>query len=105
MRTLSRRRINLIGHVLCFALLFAQLGAVVHAYSHFVGDPPGAPPSVESCGTCLSFAPLLSAVGGPSCLPAVDACQAERIDPVTPILIPYRPPFPAFQPRAPPELL
>ena len=55
------------GMLLALALLFAQAGAVVHAYAHhrssaeLLNTPVG---SGEACQACCSFAPLLAAASG-----------------------------------------
>ena len=91
--------------LLSLALLVAQLGAEAHAYSHLASDPPGVPSTSQGCETCLSFAPLLNAVGGSQCVLLAIPCAAERIVPGNTISIPYLLPRLAFQPRAPPKLL
>jgi hypothetical protein len=59
------------------ALLFAQLGAMSHAYSHdaAIGSPTthqtGAS-SHDPCNDCLAYAPLLAAAGAPSALPFIE---------------------------------
>jgi len=101
----SRRRHRLIACLLALALLGGQLGAQAHAYSHLLSDPLGVPANVESCGKCLSFAPLLTAVGGSPGPPLAVPREAERIAPLSPALVPSHPAHPAFQPRGPPTLL
>ena len=52
---------------LALALLAAQTGAVMHAYSHLSasGKSRGVPAtSSESCPACQSYAPVLAAAGG-----------------------------------------
>lgn len=102
--TLSRHRQRLIARLLALALLFAQFGAQAHAYSHLAKnqDVPG---SLRSCATCLSFAPVAMAVGGSPQVVAIEACVSVPALPVVTISIPDSSPFPAFQPRAPPQLL
>jgi hypothetical protein len=93
-----------IARVLALALLMAQFGAQAHAYSHLTRDQ-GVPSSMPSCATCLSFAPVTMAVGGTPCVLLVAQCESEPALPVVTISIPDSSPFPAFQPRAPPQLL
>ena len=50
--------------MLSLALLFAQLGMVVHASTHLKVDPHAAPTQSQLCGECLSFAPMQNMVGG-----------------------------------------
>jgi hypothetical protein len=101
--SLSKRRIRLIAGLLSLALLVAQLGAEGHAFSHLT-DQHGMPGTVLGCGTCVSFAPLLSAAAGAHGVFAVGLrCEHERIVPDNAIFFPYRPPARAFQPRAPPS--
>jgi hypothetical protein len=56
------------------ALIFAQLGAMTHAYSHVPEKPPVSSQQTnlgihDFCKDCLNFAPLLSAAGAPAALP------------------------------------
>ena len=58
-------------------LLFAQLGAMTHSYSHSTDiTPPSVhksmPGTRDLCGGCLSFAPLLSLAGTPAALPFIE---------------------------------
>lgn len=60
--------------IAALALLFAQLGAMAHAYSHTPERPAAAsqhsnPDIHDFCKDCLNFAPLLSAAGAPTSLP------------------------------------
>jgi hypothetical protein len=60
--------------IAALALIFAQLGAMAHAYSH---QPETGSVSAQQaklgihdfCKDCLNFAPLLSAAGAPTALP------------------------------------
>lgn len=105
MRILSRQRHRLIARILALTLFVAQLGAEAHAYSHLVTDPLGVPSTAQTCGKCLSFAPLTMAVGGTQYLVLTDRCEAERVVPIAISSIPSRSPYNAFRPRAPPQLL
>ena len=63
-----------IAFITAFALLFSQLGAMAHAYSHDATLGPAstqqsAPSSHDACRDCLAFAPLLSVAGVPATLP------------------------------------
>jgi len=104
--TRSPRRISAFA-ALALALLFAQIGALAHGYSHlrYKTDLTGTGTAGQICTECLSFTPLLCAVGGsspvvvfhPQC--ANEAPQAA--------VIPWadrRPAF-AFRSRAPPSLV
>ena len=60
--------------IAALALIFAQLGAMAHAYSHVPEKPPvssqqGNQGIHDFCKDCLNFAPLLSAAGAPAALP------------------------------------
>jgi hypothetical protein len=89
------------------AMLFAQLGAQVHAYSHlgatpFRAAPVGAP---QMCAECLAFTPLYSAAHGAVkpeyfCHNAPDAYVAEPAGSLVKTL-----PLHAFRSRAPPSLV
>jgi hypothetical protein len=89
-------------HVLSLAMLFAQLGMVVHASTHLNTDPHSAPSQSKLCGECVSFASMQNAVGGmppvvfavtvvPDTAPDSDA--ASQVSPRA---------FSAFRSRAPP---
>jgi hypothetical protein len=60
--------------IAALALIFAQLGAMAHAYTHV---PESTSVSAQQaklgihdlCKDCLNFAPLLSAAGAPAVLP------------------------------------
>lgn len=103
--TLSRKRHQLIARVLALALLVAQFGAQTHAYSHLARNTHGVPSSMQSCATCLSFAPVTMAAGGTPYVLLAAQCVSESVLPVATVSIPNTSPFPAFQPRAPPQLL
>ncbi|MFZ2509002.1 MAG: hypothetical protein WAW79_11095 [Steroidobacteraceae bacterium] len=60
---------------------------------------------MQSCTTCLSFAPVTMAVGGGQHVVLIDACVPEPALPAATASIPDSSPFSAFQPRAPPPLL
>lgn len=66
------------------ALIFAQLGAMAHAYSHTPEKPPVSSQQANQsihdfCKDCLNFAPLLSAAGTPAVLlfALPQACSLE----------------------------
>jgi hypothetical protein len=71
------RRFELrVAAIAAVALLFAQLGAMSHAYSHdaavgSVSHQSGAN-SHDPCNECLAYAPLLSAAGTPTALPWIE---------------------------------
>jgi hypothetical protein len=94
-----------IARVLALALLVAQFGAEVHAYSHLATDPYGVPSSMQYCVKCLSFAPVTMAVGGMPYVLLTAQCESGPALPVATVSISDCSPFPAFQPRAPPRLL
>jgi hypothetical protein len=93
--------------LLALALVFAQIGAVMHGYSHLgaSGETPHAPlTSGHSCPDCLSFAPLLAAAGATSHSLTVAPAQSRatyRI-PVAPLR--GQSPQSSFRSRAPPLL-
>ncbi len=69
--------------IAALALMFAQLGAMAHAYSHVPEKPQvasqhGNQGVHDVCKDCLNFAPLLSAAGAPAALPFAlpQACRA-----------------------------
>jgi hypothetical protein len=95
---------QLAGRVLLIlALLIARGGAVAHAYSHLATDPPSLP--TQTCGECLSFAPLYNLAGGapePVLIHHRDAgSDVQGTD--LPVVCVSRPA--PFQSRAPPALL
>ncbi len=94
----------MIARVLSLALLFAQLGAEAHAYTHLANDTHGAP-AAQLCGACLSIAPLQGSVGPTLLVLPTDLRTAEFAVPADSVALPYQPPAPAFRSRAPPSLL
>ena len=76
---LNRKVARRVALVTSLALLFAQYGALAHAYSHlhsssnstYVLDAHG-----KQCAECLTFAPLLAAAGAPASEPV--HCAAVR---------------------------
>jgi hypothetical protein len=98
----TRRNRRWFVHVLSLALLFAQLGMVVHASSHLKPDPHATPTQSQLCGECISFTSMQNMVGGTSTVAdAVTVTQdrARECDAVS--LAPHRA-FSAFRSRAPP---
>jgi hypothetical protein len=92
--------------LLALALLVAQTGAVMHAYSHLraSGESPGVPASTQFCLDCLSFAPLLAAAGGTSQPLTVARAQiATTYRTLVAPLVGFSPQH-AFRSRAPPWL-
>lgn len=71
---LTHRRRFRVALIAALALIFAQLGAMAHAYTHV---PETSSISAQQaklgihdfCKDCLNFAPLLSAAGAPTALP------------------------------------
>jgi hypothetical protein len=89
-------------HVLSLALLFAQLGMVVHASTHLKTNPHAAPTQAQLCGECLSFAPMQNMVGGaPTVVLAVQVVHERAQDCAAVVSVPHRA-FSAFRSRAPP---
>jgi hypothetical protein len=103
--TLFRNRHYLLVHLLALALLFAQLGVQAHAYSHLAPDPHGIPNTVQSCGLCVSSAPLLSVVGNPDGLHIAPPCESSSVAPIVTVPIVSGLSCPAFRSRAPPHVL
>jgi hypothetical protein len=74
LRRLKRASEFRVALIAALALLFAQIGAMAHAYTH---DPEQRVSSSQQaglgihdfCKDCLNFAPLLSAAGAPAALP------------------------------------
>ena len=97
-----RRNRRWFVHVLSLALLFAQLGMVVHANSHLGADPHATPSQSQLCGECLSFAPMQNMVGGaPTVVLAVQVSHDRVLDCAAFVSVPNRA-FSAFRSRAPP---
>jgi hypothetical protein len=89
-------------HVLSLALLFAQLGMVVHASTHLKSNPHAAPTQAQLCGECLSFAPMQNIVGGaPTVVLAVEVSHDRAFECAAVVSVPRRA-FSAFRSRAPP---
>jgi hypothetical protein len=104
--TRSPRRISAFA-ALALTLLLAQVGALAHGYSHlrFKTDLTGAGTTGQICTECLSFTPLLSAVGGSSPIVVFHPQCADEAPQAA--VIPWtdrRPTF-AFRSRAPPNLV
>jgi hypothetical protein len=92
-------------HVLSLALLFAQLGMVVHASTHLRANPHATPTPSQMCGECLSFAPMQNIVGGaPTVVLAVKISPDRALECVANSSVPHRA-FSAFRSRAPPVSL
>ena len=92
-------------HVLSLALLFAQLGMVVHASTHLKADPHATPTQGQLCGQCASFAPVQNMVGGAlTVLLAVDVSCDRVLECGAVADVPYSA-FSAFRSRAPPAPL
>ena len=89
-------------HVLSLALLFAQLGMVVHASTHLRADPHDAPTQGQLCGECLSFAPMQNMVGSAPAVVLAVKVPHHRVADSGPIVSAAHRPFSAFRSRAPP---
>ena len=90
-------------HVLSLALLFAQLGMVVHASSHLNADPHATPTPSQLCGECASFSPMQNMVGGALTLVlAVNVSHDLAPDCAEAVSVPHLA-FSAFRSRAPPS--
>lgn len=99
---LIRRNRRWFVHVLSLALLFAQLGMVVHASGHLDADPHGTPTQQQLCGECATFSPLQNMVGGPPTVAlAVQVSHDRARDCAAFVNVPHRA-FSAFRSRAPP---
>jgi hypothetical protein len=97
-----RRNRRWFVHVLSLALLFAQLGMVVHASSHFKADPHATPTQAQLCAQCASFAPMQNVVGSaPAVLFAVHVSHDRAQDLAAISSVPSSA-FTAFRSRAPP---
>ncbi|HEU4779911.1 MAG TPA: hypothetical protein VFS58_08530 [Steroidobacteraceae bacterium] len=97
-----RRNRRWFVHVLSLALLFAQLGMVVHASSHLDSDSHATPTQQQLCGECASFAPLQNMVGGaPGLVLAVHVSHDRALERAAIVSVPHRA-FSAFRSRAPP---
>jgi hypothetical protein len=103
--TLTRNRRRLIVQVLSLVLLIAQLGMEAHAYSHLKPDQHGVPSTLQICGQCVSFAPLLGIVGGPQHVRFVHPPERDYILPADTASVASRLTCPAFRSRAPPHAL
>ena len=92
-------------HVLSLALLFAQLGMVVHANSHLNSDPHAIPTPGQICGQCASFAPMQNMVGGGALLVLALPVSHDRVLNCDAIVSAPHRAFSAFRSRAPPVSL
>lgn len=105
----SQRRIAIITAI---ALMFAQLGAMAHAYTHVPGMHvpsmrsasvhQSTPDNHDYCSDCLAYSPLLSVAGTPTALPFVapQGCSLA-LHVVCSSLVDHHPHL-AFRSRAPP---
>lgn len=102
---MTKVRYRLTGRVLALALLFAQFGAGIHAYSHSLADPAESLGAARSCEYCLASAQLQIAVGSPApTLPARSLAWVTII-PESAASGLHQAPFRAFRSRAPPALV
>jgi len=105
---LKHRQEFRVALIAALALIFAQLGAMTHAYSHGLEQAPAASQQANQtihdfCKDCLNFAPLLSAAGAPAALPFAvpQACSlAPQAQIACLVELKFRL---AFRPRAPPS--
>ena len=102
-----RRRAGKAGVLLALALVFAQLGAITHLYSHLrAGADAGALAAKIShvCPDCQSFAPVLGSSGASTHAFAMASAQGAMLYqvPLAPRFA--RAPLTAFRSRAPPLL-
>lgn len=102
---LATRRLGLVVRLLSAALLIGQIGAAAHAYSHLSDDNKGRPDTTQICGACMSFAPLASAIGGPTTTLQIDHCGSEAAVPAATAAVALDPHYPAYRSRAPPAIL
>ncbi len=102
-----RRHAGKIGLLLAFALVFAQLGAITHAYTHLRlgADPQGiAAKTSHSCPECQSFSPLLAGAGTASSTLNLLQLRAEAAPQALYAPLVTEAPRHTFQSRAPPLL-
>jgi hypothetical protein len=102
---LGRHRTTMIARMLSLALLLAQLGAEAHAISHLDDDPHGIPNAAQSCRACLSFAPVVGAVGNTQAALRIEPADAQPVVSTYASPVTSHRPHPAFRSRAPPALL
>ena len=91
--------------MLAFALVFAQLGAISHAYSHLRSgaDPQGvAAKTSHTCPDCQSFSPVLAGAGAASSALTLLHLQAETAHQNLLAPLVAHSPQHAFRSRAPP---
>ena len=58
-----------------------QVRDAAHAYSHLSDDTKSRPDTTQICGACMSFAPLASAVGGPTTTLQIEHCGSKAAVP------------------------
>ena len=93
--------------LLVLSLLFSQMGAQAHVYSHLrVAPQPTAATSVvtQVCVDCLAFAPLFSATLGSAEVCDLDYSAADSPIEVTAESLISGLPLHAFRSRAPPSV-
>jgi hypothetical protein len=105
----SHRQEFRIAALAVFALFVAQLGAVAHAYTHQrattkASSYPQTSNSLDYCGECLSFAPLLAGAGTPAVLPISLQFTRSASPPAPPASFLDHRTYLAFRSRAPPVI-
>jgi len=92
---------------MALALLFAQLGAQAHAYSHLRADSHASDQLYDHgsvCADCLAFAPLLATAGGNGHVPVAAPAGVVAAPSAAIPTLAARTPTPAFRSRAPPSI-
>lgn len=101
-----RKHAGIVGLLLACALVFAQLGAITHDYSHLRlgGDSQGlATKSSHSCPDCQSFSPVLAGAGAASNPLTLSHLRAETSYQTLLAPLVAHAPQHAFRSRAPPH--
>jgi hypothetical protein len=88
---------------LALALLLAQVGAMVHASSHFDPSKDRAGVHSQLCGQCLSFSTIFSMGGAPSGMPVLPTPALALLAMAALVSLIERAAPRAFQSRAPPR--
>ncbi|HKE95580.1 MAG TPA: hypothetical protein VKB34_14800 [Povalibacter sp.] len=86
-------------------LLLAQLGMQAHAYSHLATEKHGVPTTIQYCGECLSFAPLLGMADSAPCAFVAHHSHNDYVAPANVTAAADCLPSPAYRSRAPPPVL
>jgi hypothetical protein len=100
---LIRRHFRWFTHVIALVLLTAQFGLVVHASTHFNGDPDSQ--TAQVCDYCLTSTSLQNMGGGDASFVFAVTLSHDHAVVASNASTPAAAGFTAFRSRAPPRIL